>query len=377
MKSYRPVRSPEDLRAALPDLRGCAVYELDVDEAAGAEVAGAIFLGCSMRDPLEQRKLELRGARFFPRFEGLPYNPYRSSLYTWRELLADDRDLRIYQHMLECGGNHPELTEALARRLHDHSIDVALSEFLSGRVCGPFERQTESPQDAVREAGSHNVVGVMGGHGLLRTDPIYLQVARLGLLLCEAGYLVATGGGPGVMEAANLGAYLRPHGLAAVDEAVRILADAPHFSDTAYGERALQVVEHFPSDQASLAIPTWFYGHEPSNLFGSHIAKYFSNSLREDGLLALATHGVVYAPGSAGTTQEVFMDAAQNHYGTFDFYSPMVFMGVERYTRSTSIYPLVQQLAAGREYGKMLYLSDEPHEIVAFLRSHPPVPCVR
>ena len=35
------------------------------------------------------------------------------------------------------------------------------------------------------------------------------------------------------------------------------------------------------------------------------MAKYFSNSLREDGLLAIATHGVVYAPGSAGTTQDV------------------------------------------------------------------------
>ena len=52
----------------------------------------------------------------------------------------------------------------------------------------------------------------------------------------------------------------------------------------------------------SLAVPTWFYGHEPSNLFASHIAKYFSNSIREDTLLAVALYGIVFAPGSAGTT---------------------------------------------------------------------------
>jgi len=32
----------------------------------------------------------------------------------------------------------------------------------------------------------------------------------------------------------------------------------------------------------------------------SHIAKYFSNSIGEDGMLAVATAGIVFAPGGAG-----------------------------------------------------------------------------
>jgi two-component system alkaline phosphatase synthesis response regulator PhoP len=38
--------------------------------------------------------------------------------------------------------------------------------------------------------------------------------------------------------------------------------------------------------------------------------------VREDGLLSLAKGGVVFAPGPAGTIQEIFQDLTQNHYGT-------------------------------------------------------------
>ena len=39
-----------------------------------------------------------------------------------------------------------------------------------------------------------------------RADPLYLEVARMAARLGRDGFLVATGGGPGAMEAANLGA---------------------------------------------------------------------------------------------------------------------------------------------------------------------------
>lgn len=32
-------------------------------------------------------------------------------------------------------------------------------------------------------------------------------------------------------------------------------------------------------------IPTYRYGHEPTNFFSSHVAKFFDNAIREDGLL--------------------------------------------------------------------------------------------
>ncbi|MDO5488101.1 MAG: hypothetical protein Q4F42_06430, partial [Rikenellaceae bacterium] len=93
---------------------------------------------------------------------------------------------------------------------------------------------------------------------------------------------------------------------------------------------------------------------EPATPFASHIAKYFDNSIREDGLLAIAKGGVIYSPGSAGTMQEVFQDAAQNHYKTFGFSSPMVFLGREHWTQRIPVYPLLEQLQAEGRYKNLL-----------------------
>ena len=128
-----------------------------------------------------------------------------------------------------------------------------------------------------------------------------------------------------------------------------------------------------PHGSASLAIPTWFYGHEPTNLFASHIAKYFANSLREDGMLAIAEHGVIFSPGSAGTIQEVFMDAAQNRYESYGVLSPMIFLGKKYWTETKPVYSLLQSLAHGCKYEPLLMISDDVDEIVDFIRDHPPI----
>ncbi|MEM6772840.1 MAG: hypothetical protein AAF597_19840, partial [Bacteroidota bacterium] len=150
------------------------------------------------------------------------------------------------------------------------------------------------------------------------------------------------------------------------------LAEAPKYTDAGFQSAAYTILDRFPDGAESLAIPTWFYGHEPSNLFATYIAKYFSNSIREDTLLALALYGIVFAPGSAGTTQEIFMDATQNHYVTFDFVSPMVFLGKARYTKETQLFPLITSLAKGRDYAEYLHLTDDPAGVVNFIDQHPP-----
>nr|WP_238449112.1 hypothetical protein [Micromonospora sp. 4G55] len=48
----------------------------------------------------------------------------------------------------------------------------------------------------------------MGGHAVPRGSVPYRMAAVLGWELARADRLVVTGGGPGVMEAANLGAFL-------------------------------------------------------------------------------------------------------------------------------------------------------------------------
>ena len=326
---------------------------------------GAVFLGCRFPAGVALEELMAKGATVFPEFPRLPYNPYRPRLYSRAELMtgwSPERDgsvdKRIYEHFEAAGRDAPGVLEALAQRLHDHAIDDALRDLLEGRTDG---------------AGVKKVVGVMGGHGTPRTDPYYRKVARIAQELTRRGYFVTSGGGPGMMEAANLGAYLADATPEELDEALVMLGKAPVYTDDGYMEAAQEVLDRFRHGHPSLAVPTWFYGHEPSNLFSVHIAKYFSNSLREDGLLAIATYGILFAPGSAGTTQEVFQDATQNHYGTFDVISPMVFLGEEHFGAKTGVFDCLSRQAAGKSYAESLFLTDEEEDVVAFLEAHPPV----
>lgn len=324
-----------------------------------------IFLGCTFASLEDEFTARRRGAYIFPQLEGLPYNPYRSKLYTWQELMQgydpeDDQslDFQIYDHFVCNGRYNSNIREALAQRIHDHAIDDALRDFLQ------FDEEGMSQKRGV---------GFMGGHSIPRTDAYYAKVAHTAQLLACKGYLVISGGGPGIMEAANLGAYMAEYSGQKLDDAIRILASAPTYKHPKHFARASAVLEKYPTGTENLAIPTWFYGHEPTNLFASHIAKYFSNSIREDGLLAISLYGVIYAPGSAGTTQEIFMDATQNHYGSFGYYSPMVFLGRRRYLKDTFLFPILQQLAWGRKYEDMLFVTDSPEKIVEFIKQHPPI----
>lgn len=323
----------------------------------GRRLDGVVFLGCDFNTPHEVGEVVARGGLVFPDLPNLPYDPYRERLYTWQELatpVADGRsvDLAIYEHFEAAGRHQPSLVEALAQRLHDHATDSALRSATQGA----------------------KLVGIMGGHAALRTDDAYRDVVHVARDLTRRGYHVASGGGPGIMEAANLGAWLAPCPDAALDEALSVLAEAPSYQHASYDACARRVLSLYPDGAPSLAIPTWFYGHEPSNLFGTGIAKYFSNSIREDALLAICVHGIVFAPGSAGTTQEIFQDAAQNHYGTFGHISPMVFLGTERYAKRTRLYETLHELADGRPYQRMMALTDDPAAAAQWIADHPPEP---
>jgi predicted Rossmann-fold nucleotide-binding protein len=289
--------------------------------------------------------------------DGIPYDPFRTTLYTRDELMADELDARIERYVLDHGFRAPAAREALAQRLHDHAIDVALADFLS--VDGDPRR----------------VVGIMGSAVTPRDDPWYRAAAELGRQAGRAGYLVASGGGPGIMEAANLGAFLAPHEDGALDAALDELGRAPSYESgdrDAYVAAASAVREsHLPGGE-SLAIPTWFYPGEPVGQFASHIAKYFANSIREDGLLTIAVSGIVFAPGRAGTTQELFQDAAQNAYGIRGR-SPMVLLGREAYGGEPSIYDVLRDQA--RRFGgfeRLVTLVETPGEALDFIRANEP-----
>lgn len=296
----------------------------------------------------------------------VPYQPLRRELYSPAELLegydgalTSTRDYRIYKHFSENGRFAPSLGEALAQRLHDWSIDEALRTFIASK--------------------QRSLVAIMGGHSKRRGTDEYAKVAHLAWLLGRSGRLVASGGGPGIMEAANLGAFLSSsEDRSVVDEALAMLAPYAGYDDPAYFEAAQAVRQRFGPGASSLAVPTWFYGHEPTNVFGSHVAKYFSNGIREDTLLAIAWGGVVFAPGKAGTWQEIFMDLAQNFYATFPVLSPMVFLGRAHYETDTAIAPLVTRLAAQSPHAEHLLprivVADTPEDALRLLDATPPHP---
>ena len=320
------------------------------------ECDGAVFLGCDFPEELHQEELRQKGALIFPRIPGLPYHANRHALYSREELMEGwtpegdfSKDKEIYDHFHAKGGAKSDVLESMAQRIHDHAIDDALGDLLEGRV---------------EQDGRKKVIGIMGGHGTSRTDPYFRKVAYIARELTRKGYFIASGGGPGIMEAANLGAWLANAKDDVFDIALSLLAEAPIFTDAGYIKAAQRVLELHPHGSSSLAVPTWFYGHEPTNMFSLHVAKYFSNSIREDGLLAISDYGIVYAPGSAGTTQEIFMDATQNHYITFDYVSPMIFLGKKRYQDETMLFDCISQLADGKKYAQYLLCTDDPDQVV-------------
>jgi len=280
-----------------------------------------------------------------------PVDPYRSALYTAHELYdvtpyADSLDARAYAWSHE----RPTPRATLAQSLHDHAIDEALSVWMKGR----------------------HLVGVMGGHAVDRSSPQYADAARLGWMLGQR-YAVATGGGPGAMEAANLGGFLSGSGRDALATAVASLAAVPSYrpSIDQWAAKARTVsagVEGSPT----LGIPTWFYGHEPPNLFATAIAKYFRNALRESILVQICDAGIVFLPGAGGTVQEIFQDACENYYAAPESVAPMVLVGRQHWTETLPAWPLLQALASGRPMADRVHLVDsveEAAEVVAGTRA--------
>ena len=317
----------------------------------------------------------------------LPFNPLRRSLYSAGELFAGYDpgdaesyaacpDTRILAYFAKYGTNPVGSTGASTlEALHDNSISLAMQPLLRA---------------------STRVVAIMGGHRLLRGTAAYAATARLARGLGRAGILLASGGGPGAMEATHLGALFALASERDLEGALAALAAEPHLPPRAQdlvntlGEidgavaRALhrwfapahRIAMDFAGGGGgtSLGVPTWLYGHEPTTPLATHIAKYFQNSVREDGLVTIAVSGIVYAEGSAGTVQEIFQDASQNYYGGA-FY-PMVFLsapGARYWTDTLPVRPLIEALLGKKpDFARRVLFTDDPGAALAFLAGGEP-----
>jgi predicted Rossmann-fold nucleotide-binding protein len=345
------------------------------------DFTGALFLGCDLTERA-QHHISARGGLLFPQLRDLPFDPYHPALYTPRELFdgfdpedpasfAQTFDQRVFHHFNASGGPHPtHPAESLARSLHDHAMTEAQHELL----------QTQ-------RALGKRVMAIMGGHNIKRADPHYRRVAHIARRLTLDGFLVTTGGGPGAMEAGHLGASFASHTDRDLDHAIDLLAVRtprhihplhPHaeYKDADWMARAWHVWTRFaPSDAdaaryPSLGIPTWLYGHEPPTLFATYHAKYFANSIREEGLLSVAVDGILYTPGKAGTVQEVFQDACQNYYGSMTWFSPMIFMDTRYWTETLPVKPLLEALMAGKKQAQLIAFEDDDAKIIELFQGY-------
>jgi predicted Rossmann-fold nucleotide-binding protein len=338
------------LASGTTSLRGWRVRALDLTtrtaELRDLRVSGALFLECRFA-PGDAERVEAGGAIVVPDLAGAPLDLHRDHLYRPQDLYdtpayADSLDARAYAWSQTAHDRE----SSMAKALHDHAVDEALADWVVGR----------------------RLVGVMGGHALERGTAGYRDAARLGLRLGTT-YVVATGGGPGAMEAANLGGYLSGVPDGALDVAIEELERAPAYrpSVDAWVRAGFAVRDLFPGGAESLGIPTWHYGHEPSNVLASAIAKYVRNAQREAILLEVCHAGIVFLPGAGGTVQEVFQDACENYYADESSVAPMVLVGRSYWTDELPVWPLLRALARGRPMEPHVHLVDDVDAAAALL----------
>ncbi|MEN8121171.1 MAG: hypothetical protein ABFS35_12520 [Bacteroidota bacterium] len=363
----KEIENQSDLKEVLSENENIVNYAFQGLDLKGFEtefskkkIQNCLFLGCELSIEYHQKLIAQKNI-VIPNFD-VPFKTSVSALYT-KDILYNSFDYQniesyydtydriVYDHYTETGKAKPSsIYEALARRLHDHSITDAL-------------------MDKLNSVESTKVIAIMGGHSLSRESGDYLKIAKLAKTLSEKGYFLLSGGGPGAMEATHLGVWFAEREIAELEIAMNILKKSPTYDHEDWLSTAFELIEKYPrkvNKQRDVGIPTWLYGHEPPTPFASLIAKYFANSVREEGLLALAKGGVIYAPGSAGTIQEIFQDATQNHYKSYEIASPMIFLNSYFWEIEKPVYPLLKHLATGKEYLSMIRVFDTEDEIVEY-----------
>jgi predicted Rossmann-fold nucleotide-binding protein len=360
-------------------------------ELASASLRGSIFVGCATDGPAAAALCEA-GAKVLEELGVLPPSlpAFATGIYTvpdlYRGLKTDGSDWdKTPDHAgfawFMQGPSVPrqlDLVEMLAARLHDSVQERDVIALLAERK---------------------KIVAIMGGHDFKRQqDPadatagkpdIYWNCVTIAKTLAEHEFTILSGGGPGLMEAANLGALLAGASDTLVADVKAMLPNHP-FGSNEWRATAMAARTHIlgkfdaePTDrQISVGIPTWYYGHEPPNMFASHQAKMFYNSLREDGLVTWANKGIIFFEGSGGTVQEIFQDASQNYYPPpKTVATPMVFFNAGGYwdrpctepyqtgslDKRKPLKPLLMELAAEKNFTGAVTFETDVQKVIEFI----------
>ena len=213
---------------------------------------------------------------------------------------------------------------------------------------GPARAVAARQLDRRRARGVHPPAPHRRRHGRPRADPRRPGLRRGGPLahdLAAAGLTVATGGGPGAMEAANLGARLadaareRPRRGAGPD---RRGAVVPARRDRLGARRHRQRARPRATPGARSGIPTWHYGHEPPNAFSSVSRSTSATPSARTCCSRSAAAGSSSCPARPGRCRRSSRRRARTTTPTEPEVAPMVFVGPRLLDRDAA------RVAAGR-----------------------------
>ena len=270
---------------------------------------------------------------------GIRHNPSYRLAYDDAELLADD-DLRPLRSQLEL--IKPE------RALRKHAIRSTVVVFGSARLVSAdaAQRQLTDAQALDRDAPRRESA-LIAAERQIRLSRYYAEARRFAELVSRQfqkkerrDFVVVTGGGPGIMEAANLGAY-------------------------DVGARSVGLNITLPHEQAPNPFIT------PDLAFRFH---YFA--LRKMHFLMRAKALVAF-PGGYGTLDEVFEVLTLVQSGKMPML-PILLFGPEFWNRAVDFDFLVAEGMIAPQDRKLFTLVETADQAIAalidFYQDHPPDP---
>ena len=270
---------------------------------------------------------------------GIRHNPSYRLAYDDAELLADDdlRPLRLQLELIK-----PE------RALRKHAIRSTVVVFGSARLVSAdaAQRQLTDAQALDRDAPRRESA-LIAAERQIRLSRYYAEARRFAELVSRQfqkkerrDFVVVTGGGPGIMEAANLGAY-------------------------DVGARSVGLNITLPHEQAPNPFIT------PDLAFRFH---YFA--LRKMHFLMRAKALVAF-PGGYGTLDEVFEVLTLVQSGKMPML-PILLFGPEFWNRAVDFDFLVAEGMIAPQDRKLFTLVETADQAIAalidFYQDHPPDP---
>jgi len=297
-----------------------------------ASLAGRVYLGTRelQEESLTKGEAILRGAMVVEPERYFPTRIGPKELYTkeWIEK------------------NTVKVQEWYTQNQHD-AYDIEMMALHDGAVKELF----------LRLYGAKKIIGVMGGTSeyIPRTSANYKNIARICRTLAVEDFVIATGGGDGAMEAANLGAKFAMYSAEQLEEALTFAEQFPAGGTEPEDVKFYKALfDKWPKQSInSFASSTWTY--TDNNWLCRYQARFFSDAVAEFLLVDNSNCGMIFAPGGPGTRFECGLWMQNQAYaagsGT-DFAKPSVFLNT--YYALDSLYPSEMNFAL-RDRAKSQY----------------------